>query len=63
MSGTMVCNKIFLTRVVLWARLRVSFNVYVDPLFEFQVIHRALTRLTNDMMILYYFLMTKVDRS
>jgi hypothetical protein len=33
-----------LTRVVLWTLLRVSFNVYVDPLFEFQVIYRALTR-------------------
>jgi hypothetical protein len=44
MSGTMVCNKMFLTRVVLWTHLRVSFNAYVDPLFEFQVIYRALTR-------------------
>jgi hypothetical protein len=34
----------FLTRVVLWTRLHVSFNAYVDPLFEFQVIYRALTR-------------------
>jgi hypothetical protein len=28
-----------LTRVVLWTRLRVGFNAYVDPLFEFQVIY------------------------
>jgi hypothetical protein len=41
---TMVCNKLFLTRVVIWARLRVSFNAYVDPLYEFQVIYRALAR-------------------
>jgi hypothetical protein len=40
----MVCNKLDLTRVVLWTRLRVSFNAYVDPLYEFQVIYRALTR-------------------
>jgi 1-acyl-sn-glycerol-3-phosphate acyltransferase len=38
------CNKLHLTRVVLWTRLRVSFNAYVDPLYEFQVIYRALTR-------------------
>jgi hypothetical protein len=40
----MVGNKLFLTHVVLWTRLRVSFNAYVDPLYEFQVIYRALTR-------------------
>jgi hypothetical protein len=40
----MVCNKMFLTRVVLRTRLRVSFNAYVDPLFEFQVIYWELTR-------------------
>jgi hypothetical protein len=33
-----------LTRVVLWTRLRMSFNAYIDPLFEFQVIYRALTQ-------------------
>jgi hypothetical protein len=33
-----------LTRFVLWTRLRVSFNAYVDPLSEFQVIYRVLTR-------------------
>jgi hypothetical protein len=38
----MVCN-IFLTHVVLWTRLRVSFNAYVDPLYEVQVIYQALT--------------------
>jgi hypothetical protein len=30
--------------VVLWTRLRVSFNVCVDPLFDVQEIYRALTR-------------------
>jgi hypothetical protein len=40
----MVCNKLSLTRVVLWTRLRVSFYAYVDSLYEFQVIYRALTR-------------------
>jgi hypothetical protein len=28
----------------LWTRLRVSFNACVDPLFDVQVIYRALTR-------------------
>jgi hypothetical protein len=32
------------TRVVLWIRLRVIFNAYVDTLFDVQVIYRALTR-------------------
>jgi hypothetical protein len=40
----MVCNKLSLTHVVLWTCLRVSFNAYVDPLYEFQVIYRVLTR-------------------
>jgi hypothetical protein len=40
----MVCNNLNLTSVVLWTRLRMSFNAYVDPLYEFQVIHRALTQ-------------------
>jgi hypothetical protein len=40
----MVCNKMFLTHVVLWARLRVSVNAFVDPLYVLQVIYRALTR-------------------
>jgi hypothetical protein len=40
----MVCNKLFLSRVVLWTRFRVSFYAYVDPLYDFQVIYRALTR-------------------
>jgi hypothetical protein len=44
MPQTMVCNNLELTSVVLWTRLRVSFNAYVDPLYEFQVIHQALTR-------------------
>jgi hypothetical protein len=29
----MVYNKLDLTRVVLWTRLRVSFDAYVDPLY------------------------------
>jgi hypothetical protein len=40
----MVCNNLDSIRVVLWTRLRVSFNAYVDPLHEFQVLYRALTR-------------------
>jgi hypothetical protein len=40
----MVCNKLDLTRVVLWTRLRVSFNAYVDPQYELQVNYHALTR-------------------
>jgi hypothetical protein len=40
----MGCKKLDLTRVVLWTRLRMSFNAYVDPLYEFQVIYQALTR-------------------
>jgi hypothetical protein len=39
----MVCNNLDLIRVVLWTRLRVSFNAYVDPQYEFQVIYRVLT--------------------
>jgi hypothetical protein len=55
MSWAMVCNKLFLTRVVLWTRLRVSFNAYVDPLYEFQVIYQALTR---QLTIGWYFTIT-----
>jgi hypothetical protein len=40
---TMVCNNLDLIRVVLWTRLRVSFNACVDPLYDFQVIYRELT--------------------
>jgi hypothetical protein len=29
---------------VLWTRLPVSFNAYVDPLCDFQVIYQASTR-------------------
>jgi hypothetical protein len=42
-----------LTRVVLWTRLRVSFNAYVDPLYEFQVIYRELT---SQLTIGWYFI-------
>jgi hypothetical protein len=41
----MVCNNLYLIRAVLWTRLHVSFNACVDPLYDFQVIYRALTRL------------------
>jgi hypothetical protein len=34
----------YLIHVVLWTHLRVSFNACVDPLFDVQVIYRALTR-------------------
>jgi hypothetical protein len=44
LSWTMVCNNLDLIRVVLWTRLRVSFNAYVDPVYEFQVIYWSLTR-------------------
>jgi hypothetical protein len=40
----MVCNHLDLIRVVLWTRLRVSFNACVDPLYDFQVSYRVLTR-------------------
>jgi hypothetical protein len=40
----MVCNKFDFIHVVLWTRLPMSFNAYVDPLYEFQVIYRALTQ-------------------
>jgi hypothetical protein len=39
MSRTMVVINCFLTHVVLWTRLRVSLNSYVDPLYDFQVIY------------------------
>jgi hypothetical protein len=40
----MVCNNLDLIRVVLWTHLRLSFNAYVDPLYDFQVIYRSLAR-------------------
>jgi hypothetical protein len=43
MFSTMGCKRLELIRVVLSTRLRVSFNAYVDPLYKFQVIYRALT--------------------
>jgi hypothetical protein len=45
----------------LWTRLRVSFNAYIDPLFEITSDLPGVNPTTNDMMILYYCLMTKVD--
>jgi hypothetical protein len=58
---TMVCNKLDLIRVVLWTRLRMSFNAYVDPLFEIPSDLPGVNPATNDRMILYCCLMTKVD--
>jgi hypothetical protein len=40
----MGCKRLDLIHVVLWTRLRMSFNAYVDPPYEFLVIYRALTR-------------------
>jgi hypothetical protein len=39
----------------------VSFNAYVDPLFEIPSDSPGVNPTTNDRMILYYCLMTKVD--
>jgi hypothetical protein len=39
----------------------VSFNAYVDPLFEISSGSPSVNPVTNDRMILYYCLMTKVD--
>jgi hypothetical protein len=58
---TMVCNKLDLTRVVLWTRLRVGFNAYVDPLFEIPSDLPGVNPTTNDRMILYCCLMTRMD--
>jgi hypothetical protein len=57
----MVCNNLDLIRVVLWTHLRMSFNAYVDPLFENPSDLLAVNPATNVRMILYYGLMTKVD--
>jgi hypothetical protein len=46
---------------VLWTLLRVSFNAYVDPLFEIPSDLPGDNPTTNDKMILYYCLMTEVD--
>jgi hypothetical protein len=50
----------YLTRVVLWTRLRVSFNAYVDPLYELSDLP-GVNPATNNRMIFYYCLMTEVD--
>jgi hypothetical protein len=39
----------------------VSFNAYVDPLFEIPSDLPGVNPATNDKMILYYCLITKVD--
>jgi hypothetical protein len=46
---------------VLWTCLCVSFNAYVNPLFEIPSDLPGANPATNDRMILYYCLMTKVD--
>jgi hypothetical protein len=46
---------------ILWTRLRVSFNAHVGPLFEIPSDLPSVNPTTNDRMILYYCLMTKVD--
>jgi hypothetical protein len=46
----------------LWTRLRVSFNAYIRSLC-FSIDLPGVNPTTNDRMILYYCLMTKVDRS
>jgi hypothetical protein len=50
----MVCNKLDLIHVVLWTRLRMSFNAYDDPLFEIPSDLPRVNLATNDRMILYY---------
>jgi hypothetical protein len=64
----MVCNNLTLRGnfghklvFVLWTRLRVSCNAYVDPLFEIPSDLPAINPTTNDRRILYYCLMTEVD--
>jgi hypothetical protein len=52
-----------LIHVVLWTRLRVSFNACIDPLFDVQSDLPGVNPATNDRMILYYCLTTKVDLS
>jgi hypothetical protein len=48
--------------VDLWTRLRVSFNAYIRSLC-FPSDLPGVNPATNDRMILYYCLMTKVDQS
>jgi hypothetical protein len=57
----MVWDKLDLIHVVLWTLLRMSFNAYVDPLFEIPSDLPGVNPATNDSMILYYCLMTKLD--
>jgi hypothetical protein len=59
MSGTLGCNKMFLTHVVLWTRLRVSFNACVYIPSDLLGVNLTI----NDRMILYYCLTTKAERS
>jgi hypothetical protein len=61
MPPTMGCNNLDLISVVLWTRLRVSFNAYVNPLFEIPSDLPGVNPATNDSMIPYYCVMTKVD--
>jgi hypothetical protein len=45
----------------LWTHLRVSFNAYMSILVAIQSDLPGVNPATNDRMILYYRLMTKVD--
>jgi hypothetical protein len=58
---TMICNELDLIRVVLWTRLRVSFNAYVRSSVWTPSDLPGVNPATNNRMILYYRLMTKVD--
>jgi hypothetical protein len=48
-----------LTMMYLWTRLRVSFNAYISILIVSDL--PGVNPVTNDRMILYYCLLTKVD--
>jgi hypothetical protein len=58
----MVCNNLDLIRVVLWTCLCVSSNAYDDTLFKIPSDLPGVNPATNDRMILYYCLTTKVDQ-
>jgi hypothetical protein len=61
MTRTMGCNNLDLISVVLWTHLHVSFNAYVEPLFEIPSDLPGVNLTTNDQMVPYYCVMTKVD--
>jgi hypothetical protein len=55
------CNNLDLIRGVLWTRLRVGFNAYVRSSVSIPSDLPGVNPTTNDRVILYYCLMTKVD--